>query len=126
MALSAACLALLPASICGPARNEHPALPQRCHYHPSSSRAQPAPPPPCLKRPKPRPCSAAVIIFGATGTVGHALVKMIKEGHLGMKDLKVIPGWWGGVGLGWGAVGWGGVVGSAEISSHPSSPPAHR
>jgi aspartate-semialdehyde dehydrogenase len=30
-----------------------------------------------------------VVIFGATGTVGHALVKMIKDGHLGMKDLKV-------------------------------------
>lgn len=42
-----------------------------------------------------RPCNccpvhpAAVIVFGATGTVGHALVKMLKEGHLGMSGLKV-------------------------------------
>lgn len=31
-----------------------------------------------------------VIVFGATGTVGHALVKMLKDGHLGMKDIKIV------------------------------------
>ncbi|GBF94967.1 hypothetical protein Rsub_07468 [Raphidocelis subcapitata] len=31
-----------------------------------------------------------VIVFGATGTVGRALVKMLKDGHLGMAGIKIV------------------------------------
>lgn len=37
-----------------------------------------------------QPTQQAVIVFGATGTVGHALVKMLKAGHLGMQGIKVV------------------------------------
>ncbi|KAI8471112.1 MAG: hypothetical protein J3K34DRAFT_418097 [Monoraphidium minutum] len=31
-----------------------------------------------------------VIVFGATGAVGHALTKMLKDGHMGMAGIKIV------------------------------------
>mgnify|MGYP001811204010 CR=1 FL=1 len=67
------------------------------HVHPAVLKLDPScGPSPLAPRPlTPLPARvrarrpAAVIVFGATGAVGHALTKMLKEGHMGMKDIKV-------------------------------------